>query len=326
MEEPSPESLLEEIRLRTGPIEDHLEALATSEELPSFAIGICTLRFDESAPALRAVLERAAAGEALDRAESNLLFCAVHILGGHRDAQSFAPMLRFLCRPGPEVDRLLDYAITETVSGIVAGVFDGNAEALFDAIANPNAAQYVRDAIFGATTFLTWEGRIARASMQAFLERFFNDRLAEDGDFAWHGWQEAVALLGLRPLEPLARRAWAEGRMPERFQSFEHFQRNLAEAERKPDDIRRFERANLGYIEDVLEAIERFAWDDGTDADDPIFDEDDDEDDEPAGEPWIEPAINPWRNVGRNDLCPCGSGRKFKKCCLGSEEGEPFDG
>ena len=25
---------------------------------------------------------------------------------------------------------------------------------------------------------------------------------------------------------------------------------------------------------------------------------------------------NPFRNVGRNDPCPCGSGNKFKKCCL----------
>lgn len=23
--------------------------------------------------------------------------------------------------------------------------------------------------------------------------------------------------------------------------------------------------------------------------------------------------------VGRNDLCPCGSGRKFKACCLGKK-------
>ena len=23
--------------------------------------------------------------------------------------------------------------------------------------------------------------------------------------------------------------------------------------------------------------------------------------------------------VGRNDPCPCGSGKKFKKCCLGKE-------
>jgi len=24
--------------------------------------------------------------------------------------------------------------------------------------------------------------------------------------------------------------------------------------------------------------------------------------------------------VGRNDICPCGSGKKFKKCCLGKEK------
>ncbi len=25
---------------------------------------------------------------------------------------------------------------------------------------------------------------------------------------------------------------------------------------------------------------------------------------------------NPYRIVGRNDPCPCGSGKKYKKCCL----------
>ena len=28
------------------------------------------------------------------------------------------------------------------------------------------------------------------------------------------------------------------------------------------------------------------------------------------------PNFNPFEEVGRNDLCPCGSGRKFKRCCL----------
>jgi preprotein translocase subunit SecA len=27
-------------------------------------------------------------------------------------------------------------------------------------------------------------------------------------------------------------------------------------------------------------------------------------------------ATNEFRHVGRNDPCPCGSGKKFKKCCL----------
>lgn len=30
--------------------------------------------------------------------------------------------------------------------------------------------------------------------------------------------------------------------------------------------------------------------------------------------------------IGRNDFCPCGSGKKFKKYCLGRQEFVPSDG
>ncbi|WP_225678544.1 SEC-C metal-binding domain-containing protein [Bradyrhizobium hereditatis] len=44
-----------------------------------------------------------------------------------------------------------------------------------------------------------------------------------------------------------------------------------------------------------------------------VFDEDGEE------APWIdfipkEPVRHPWRRVGRNDPCPCGSGKKAKNC------------
>lgn len=40
-------------------------------------------------------------------------------------------------------------------------------------------------------------------------------------------------------------------------------------------------------------------------------------DDDRAPRPdWDTTAFNPYRHVGRNDSCPCGSGKKFKKCCL----------
>jgi uncharacterized protein YecA (UPF0149 family) len=35
----------------------------------------------------------------------------------------------------------------------------------------------------------------------------------------------------------------------------------------------------------------------------------------PAAKPA--PAPPPKLNVGRNEPCPCGSGKKFKRCCLG---------
>jgi preprotein translocase subunit SecA len=33
-----------------------------------------------------------------------------------------------------------------------------------------------------------------------------------------------------------------------------------------------------------------------------------------AGETWQKPFVSAV-NVGRNDPCPCGSGKKYKKCC-----------
>jgi len=29
-----------------------------------------------------------------------------------------------------------------------------------------------------------------------------------------------------------------------------------------------------------------------------------------------QPLVRRYRRIGRNDLCPCGSGKKFKKCCI----------
>ena len=36
-----------------------------------------------------------------------------------------------------------------------------------------------------------------------------------------------------------------------------------------------------------------------------------------APRPMARPGLTPQQtaNVGRNDLCPCGSGKKYKKCC-----------
>ena len=46
--------------------------------------------------------------------------------------------------------------------------------------------------------------------------------------------------------------------------------------------------------------------------------DDDSEDDELSDEePIMLPYVRETPKIGRNDLCPCGSGKKYKKCCLG---------
>ncbi|MCF6101284.1 SEC-C metal-binding domain-containing protein [Mesorhizobium muleiense] len=94
------------------------------------------------------------------------------------------------------------------------------------------------------------------------------------------------------------------------------FEDELLAAEQSPNDIEdRFRRAGLGYIDDVLEALE---WTSHLE----YFGEEDLQSPLPE-QTWLDelksltaPVTNPWRHVGRNDPCPCGSGKKAKKCCL----------
>ena len=297
-----------------GPIEGHLYAVATEPKLPDFAVGMCVLRIEESAPKLRAVLQRAANGEELSNDESRLLLRGLHILGGARDREACQPLLRLLRRPFRELDDLRGDAVTESLASIVTGMFDDDVDALFALIVDGSVDGFIRDALFGAATFLAWERRIQRDRFRELLVRFYEERPAEDGDQAWAGWLLAIALLGLRELVPLVDSAFREERIPEQWIDRSEFDDELAEAERAPDDIDRFTQNNLGYIEDVLVSLD---WARGTED---VFDEDGEE------APWTdfvpnEPVRNPWRHVGRNDPCPCGSGKKAKKCCLAS--GEP---
>jgi hypothetical protein len=294
-----------------GPIEDHLHVVATERQLPDFAIGVCTARIEESGPALRAILTRAADGEALSDDEATLVFRGLYILGGARDRHACQLLLRLLRRPNGEIDSLLGDAVAEGMARITAGVFDGDVNSLFGTITDRSIDEFIREALLGAATFLAWDGRIERDSMQRFLEQLYEGRPATDGGQVWIGWLEAIALLGLRNLAPLVHRAWDEGRVPTGVLDRSDFEKDLSEAERRPNDINRFKRANLGYIDDVLEALD---WTRDTENLDKA------QDLEPlwtdmARHP-ITPAVNPWRHVGRNDPCPCGSGKKAKKCCF----------
>jgi SEC-C motif-containing protein len=92
----------------------------------------------------------------------------------------------------------------------------------------------------------------------------------------------------------------------------------LRRAEDEADNLDRFADEGLGYIEDIVEAFDWLAplaadAPDDADPDAPI-----DPGSRLLAEPdWQEPVRNPLRELGRNDPCPCGSGKKYKKCCLG---------
>ena len=292
------------------PIEGDLAVLATVQWLPIDAIDRCLRRIDEAAPPLRAIVALAAEGESLSDGEARLFCRGLYILAGARDSEAFQPLLRLLRLPEAKLDELLGDLLTEAMARIIASVFDGDADALFALISDSSVDPVARSAALSAASFLTWQGRIGRDRMMHFLECFHADKPAEDLDVVWESWMLAVALLGLRDLAPLVHSSFADGRISEWFMSRSEFDDLLIEAEQEPDDGARFAEYDIGYIEDVVDAL---TWSDGGDIDEDALE---------SRYLWTpsEPVRNPLRHVGRNDPCPCGSGLKFKRCCLSRQQ------
>jgi uncharacterized protein len=292
--------------------ESLLDALRSEVALPSVEVAFATLYAEEIEPDILALLDRACV-EDLDYPSGRLLFRGLHILGGRQFARGCPALIKFLRGPPSRVDDLLGDAVTETLTRIIAGMFDGKVEPLLALVTDLDVDEFVRDAAMGAVAFLAFSEQVDRTAATEFLARFDLERTAPPGDATWHSWMAAVALLGLGEFSERVHLAFEDGRIAADIADVEDFRKLLADARERPDDATRFEEENWGYIDDVVVALERFVHgdDDGSE-----FAEDDSSHWSPPNDHL--PVRNPWRGVGRNDPCPCGSGKKFKKCCLPS--------
>ena len=133
----------------------------------------------------------------------------------------------------------------------------------------------------------------------------------------WLGWVLAVAHLGYEDYAEFVKSVM------ERFidpfcMRIEDFQRDLRRTLDDPERMAGFEFDRLGPFEGAIDRLSHWYY----------FTEKYKKDqarlaaDQAARERLAElntgqPYLNHQRKVGRNDPCPCGSGKKYKKCCLG---------
>jgi uncharacterized protein len=297
-----------------------------ANKVPVDAVRAAGQRKDEVIPLLTAALERAIA-EPLDRlyGEEGLIFLAVHLLGSWRITPAYRLVAQFLSSDQETVEWVLGDAVTNTIQRIMFNLFDGDAAPLRAIIENDGLDHYVRRRMLDAMGMLTSAGRIDRAEMADYLGAL-RDRIGADPDgIIWSGWAEIIAELGMRDLVGLVDQAYRAELIVPYLLSRDDFDRILHEAAAgHPMTGVGKEYTPFG---DVVEEL----------ADWTICDDSDETDREVAaiaetlrhpeprhfpelalahfGVPQPEAFTNPYRYTGRNDPCPCGSGKKFKRCC-----------
>jgi len=269
-----------------------VDALSAAEYLPAAELRQAVKAPETIADEVLRVLAGPVDGAEVSEADANLLFYGLHVLAAARDTRVFAPLVRLLHQDGETLDALLGDAVTTTLARILVSVFDGEVAPLHRLILDSTLDDLVRNEAFAALTFLTQTGRVSRQATRDLLVRFDDKRVAVEGDIGWVGWEETIALLGFRDLAPRSAAARKDGRLTDEFSDAPWFRTTLRQAEAKPADLARFDPRRYGTIDDPVADL---AW---------------------TAEDAGQPVRNPFKDVGRNDPCPCGSGRKFKKCCL----------
>ncbi len=282
--------------------------------LPKAAMRSALDDWEASGPGLVALLSRSVDGGDRSEATANALFFAIHLFGEKRETGAFPALCRLL-QDAEASEAVLGEAITETLDRVLISTYDGDAGALKRVVESTSADEYARAAAIEAMAYLTRAGALTDEEMRAYLLQLRREMQPQAACYAWTAWTLAVANLGYRDYAGEAQELIRQGFVPHGAMNVSDFDRQLERTLGDPEGM-----AGLDYdrIRPFTDAIGTLSGWYGFSVQ---YRRDQERraaglDDLPARSCDAPPHVNPLRHVGRNDPCPCGSGKKYKKCCL----------
>jgi hypothetical protein len=233
--------------------------LETAEKLPAEALREAAAQADALAPEIVALLHRAAAGVYLLPRPRNLLFRGLFALAAARRTEVRQPFLAFLRQPERQLRALIGIGLAAFSTGLLLSFHDDDPEPLFLALEDRTTASGVRSALLQVLARLGWEGRIPRDRVVSLLDRFDREEWAPTVDEAWMGWEDAIALLGLKTFAFRVQRGWEMGRFSINKEAgdYEEWLGRLNRAAADPQDPGPFLEINVVPVMDPAEGYAR---------------------------------------------------------------------
>ena len=332
-------------------IDEVLDELGrTNHTFPRDALQWALDHWDEARPRFMELLDGYQGGANRTPQNANAVSFIVHLLGEKRETSAF----RSLCLlfADPVMESIPGDAITVTARNILISTYDGDPAPLKRLISCDNAVAYARESALQAMSYLARHGACTKEEMRSFLNQLHAEFSVRDDPSMWMTWVIAIANLGYSDYVPQVEDLFRRGVFDDEFiLDWDDFEAQLHVTLQDPRRLAGFERDGIGPFTDTIDELFRWCCYSKSDprespdqiefdpelfgsSDRPLWLKSDKfertdpllEDDGP--ELWldelkkiqtqeeIEPVWNPLRKVGRNDPCPCGSGKKFERCCL----------
>jgi Protein of unknown function (DUF1186)/SEC-C motif len=238
--------------------------------------------------------------------EGNLFSYALYLLAKWREPRAYQHVIRWLSLPEEKPFEIGGDIVTQDGARILAAVCDGDLTPIKRLILNRDADQYGRGAGVSALALLAAWAEIPREPVVKYFLWLAEEGLEREPNQVWDSLVAESADIEALVVFPALHRAYGDGLADPQSMAPEE----LAEVESAPPG-RMLEamRERQPPIDDVAVAISWWSAFEKDSAHDALEEDDERRLIEPE-EPYRAPT-----KVGRNEPCPCGSGRKFKKCC-----------
>ncbi len=267
---------------------------------------------DLAIPYLNAAIDRAVSeGEDLDE-NYQLHFYAIFLLGQFQERESFPRIMKLVSLPRDVLDGMIGDAVTSGLQDILYNTYNGDKELLKTSIKNKNMDDYARSAMLKVVGQLYLDGEFGKEELQELIrEIVYNEE--EIGDYIYTELIYTMCGCHFVEMLPEIRRLFEDGRI-DGF-AFEGYAECVDMMFRYNKEA--FCRSPI-HAADMLRSWSMFEQPEQNELS------------QKEMEKLLRKAAAQYNKpekkvkIGRNDPCPCGSGKKYKKCCMNKPQ-SPVD-
>jgi len=215
---------------------------------------------------------------------------ALFLLAQFRERRAYPLIVDFFATPGEMALEVTGDVVTEDLGRILASVCGGDDHLMRQLAENEAANEFVRGAALAALVCLVATGQKAREEVLAYYRTLLRSDLCQHSSFFC---ADVVAYAtDLYPEEAMEDigAAFARGWVDETIIDLTYVERQLAQG--KEAVLAKLQHERYQLIDDTVKELEWWAC---------------------FQPPRVPGEVK--KKVGRNEPCPCGSGKKYKKCC-----------
>ena len=300
-------------------IEQILEALELyTGRFPGEAMHSAIEQREAITPELLRVMENVAEnGEEIAKRKDYMLHSfAIHLLAQFRETRVFPSLVKIVSLPGELPFDLFGDTITEGLSQLLGSVYAGDPTPLQGLVEGESINEFVRSATLDSFIVLERSDQMSRDEVVSYFRSLFQGKLSRSDSCAWPDLIRSCADLPAPELLHEVRQVFEKGTAGFMRDELILIERRLMSDEKT---IRVRTQRQFSLITDAIGEMEWWAAFHPEPAQAPRL--------KTARGPKLKPIVqhhdpnpstalkNEMRKIGRNEACPCGSGKKFKKCC-----------